>query len=256
MIRMGRAKPGRPASQAGSDIPHCARAFLRLVGSVPPRPRFLLPFLILLSGLFAPAFALAAPERWLKEIDALTATDATHPPAPGGVVFVGSSSIRLWKSLAADFPGINAINRGFGGSELADSVHYLDRLVLPYRPRLVVLFAGTNDIWNGRSAAAVAADFRAFRTRLHAALPETRLIFLSINPAPSRARVHDVMGEANALIEADCQTDPRCTFVDVATPMLDASGGTRPELFVEDQLHLNADGYAIWKRVLAPHLQP
>jgi lysophospholipase L1-like esterase len=226
-----------------------------LAGGVKRSLRF--PLALLVSLLFAlPTTTTAKPEQWAAEIDALTAGDAAHPPAPGGIVFVGSSSIRLWKTLATDFPGLNPINRGFGGSELADSVHYLDRLVLPHRPRLVVLFAGTNDLWNGKSPEQVAADFRAFRTKLHAALPDTKLVFLSINPAPSRARVHDRMNEANALIEADCATDRRCQFVDVATPMLDASGGTRPELFVDDQLHLNADGYAIWRRVLAPYLQP
>lgn len=219
------------------------------------KPRRLILTALLLA-LALPQPAMARPGQWAAEIDALTAADATNPPAPGGIVFVGSSSIRLWRTLAEDFPGLPVINRGFGGSELADSVHYLDRIVLPYRPRLVVLFAGTNDIWNGRTPGEVAADFRAFRAKLHAALPDARLIFLAINPAPSRARVHDRMHEANALIEADCATDPRCRFVDVATPMLDASGGTRPELFVSDQLHLNADGYAIWRRVLAPHLQP
>lgn len=218
-----------------------------------PRP---LPRLLALLALFAAPLLFAAPENWIKEIDALTAADRTNPPPAGGVVFVGSSSIRLWQTLAEDFPGVATINRGFGGSELADSVFYLDRIVLPYRPRLVVLFAGTNDLWSGKSPEAVAADFRAFRTKLHAALPDTRLVFLSINLAPSRARIHDLMGETNTLIEADCATDPRCTFVDIVTPMLDASGGTRSELFVGDQLHLNADGYAIWRRVLAPHLQP
>lgn len=217
---------------------------------------FLLPAVLLALVLSAAPRAAAAPEQWASEIDALTKADVTNPPAPGGVVFVGSSSIRLWKSLAADFPGVNAINRGFGGSELADSVHYLDRIVLPYRPRLVVLYAGTNDLWNGKAPEQVLADFRAFRAKLHAALPAVKLIFLSINPAPSRARVHDRVYAANALIEADCAADSRCRFVDVATPMLDASGGTRPELFVDDQLHLNTDGYAIWRRVLAPHLQP
>lgn len=216
----------------------------------------LLLCLLAALALALPTTATARPEQWAAEIDALTAGDSTHPPAPGGIVFVGSSSIRLWKSLATDFPGLNAINRGFGGSELADSVHYVDRIVVPYRPRLVVLFAGTNDLWNGKSPAQVAADFRTFRTKLHPSPTDTKLIFLSINPAPSRARVHDRMREANALIAADCATDPRCKYVDVSTPMLDASGGTRPELFIDDQLHLNADGYAIWRRVLAPHLRP
>ncbi len=212
---------------------------------------------LLLASLLLPAAAIqAATERWAKEIDALTAADATNPPPAGGVVFVGSSSIRMWNTLATDFPGVATINRGFGGSQLADSVQYLDRIVLPYRPRAVVLFAGSNDIASGKTPAQVAADFKAFRTRLHAALPETKLFFLSINPAPSRAKIHDQFAEANALIEADCASDPRCTYVDIATPMLDASGGTRPELFLKDQLHMNADGYAIWKRVLAPYLKP
>lgn len=219
------------------------------------KPRLLPALAALLLLGFAPALS-AAPARWAKDIDALTANDATRPPPAGGVVFVGSSSIRLWKTLAEDFPGVPVINRGFGGSQLEDSVHYIDRIVIAYRPRTVVLFAGSNDLWSGKSPEAVAADFTAFRTKLHAALPETKLIFLSINPAPSRARIHGLMEETNALIEADCAGDPRCTFVDIATPMLDASGGTRPELFVKDQLHMNADGYAIWKRVLAPHLQP
>lgn len=219
--------------------------------------RSLLPLRLLVAlTLVLPATAIAAPEHWAAEIDALTAGDSDHSPAPGGIVFVGSSSIRLWKSLAADFPGLNAINRGFGGSELADSVHYMDRIVLRYRPRLVVLFAGTNDLWNGKSPAQVAADFRTFRARLQAAAPGTKLVFLSINPAPSRARVHDRMRDANALIAADCATGPRCVYVDVATPMLGSSGSTRTELFLDDQLHLNADGYAVWRRVLAPHLQP
>jgi lysophospholipase L1-like esterase len=173
------------------------------------------------------------------------------------VVFVGSSSIRFWTTLAEDFPGIPTINRGFGGSQLADSVFYLDRIVIPYRPRLVVLFAGTNDLWAGKSPEAVAADFTAFRAKLHAALPETRLICLSITLAPSRARIHEQMRTANRLIAADCGSDPRCTFVDVNPPMLGAGGTTpRPELFREDQLHLLPAGYAIWTKVLAPYLKP
>lgn len=220
-----------------------------------PAPARLPLLLLAVLTLLLPALP-AAPEAWTKEIERLTAQDASHPPAPGGVVFVGSSSIRLWQTLAEDFPGLPVLNRGFGGSELADSVFYLDRIVLPYRPRLVVLFAGTNDLWSGRTPEKVAADFTAFRTRLHAALPQARLIYLSVNYAPARARIHAQMRETNRLIAADCATDPRCTFVDVATPCLDAAGQPRPELFQDDQLHLKPAGYAIWTRVLTPYLQP
>lgn len=210
--------------------------------------------LLVLALLSLPAPA--TPEYWKAEIDKLTAGDASHPPAPGGIVFVGSSSIRLWSTLAEDFPGLPVINRGFGGSELADSVFYEDRLVLAYRPRTVVLFAGTNDLWAGKTPEAVQADFQAFHAKLRAALPETRLIYLSITLSPSRARVHDAMRTANRLIAAECAKDPRCTFVDVNTPMAGSNGLPPPELFRDDQLHLKPAGYAIWTKVLAPHLQP
>jgi lysophospholipase L1-like esterase len=214
------------------------------------------------TGLSVLAFALlslagwAAPDHWKAEIDALTASDATHAPAPGGILFVGSSSIRLWTTLAQDFPGLPVINRGFGGSELADSVFYEDRLVLAYRPRTVVLFAGTNDLWSGKTPEAVFADFQAFHAKLHAALPETKLIYLSITLSPSRVRVHDAMRTANRLIAAECAKDPRCTFVDINTPMAGPNGLPPPELFRDDQLHLKPAGYAIWTKVLTPYLQP
>ncbi len=219
----------------------------------PILPRLLLTLCTFLALLAAPA-ANAAPERWTKEIDALTAKDATNPPPTGSVVFVGSSSIKLWKTLAEDFPDIVTINRGFGGSELADSVFYFDRIVRPYQPRLVVLYAGENDVQSGKAPETVLADFQAFRAKLHAALPATKLIYVSIKESPSRARKGSLFLATNELIAADCATDKRCLFVDVNTPMLDASGGTRPELFAKDQLHLNVDGYAIWKRELTPHL--
>jgi len=223
----------------------------------PTLPRTLVVTVALLATLILPASALASPESWAKEIDSLTADDATHAPKVAGTVFVGSSSIRLWKSLATDFPGVHTINRGFGGSELADSVYYLDRIVLPYKPSRVVLFAGTNDLKNGKSPEAVAADFKAFRTKLHAALPRTHLFYLSITLAPSRAHLHEAMRTANRMIEADCATDARCTFVDINTPMSRGDGAPPPSnLFVEDQLHLNRDGYAIWTKVLAPYLKP
>lgn len=213
-------------------------------------------FLLLLSLALGAAPLAAAPDQWSAEIAKMTAGDTSNPPPQHGIVFVGSSSIRLWSSLAADFPGLPVINRGFGGSELADSVFYLDRIVLPYRPRTVVLFAGTNDIWSGKTPEKVFADFQEFRTKLHAALPEARLIYLSLTYAPSRARVHEALRTANGLIADDCAKDPRCTFVDVSTPVLDAAGHVRPELYREDQLHMNASGYAIWTKVLAPYLQP
>lgn len=200
--------------------------------------------------------ASAAPDRWKGEIDALTAGDKFATPIADSIVFVGSSSIRLWTTLSQDFPELRVINRGFGGSELADSVFYFDRLVLHHKPRTVVLYAGTNDIWSGKTAEAVFADFQAFHAKLRASLPKTKLIYLSIVLSPSRTRVHDTMRMANRLIAAECAKDPLCTFVDVNTPMAGPNGLPPPGLFRDDQLHMNASGYAIWTKVLAPYLQP
>ena len=219
-----------------------------------PRFRRGVSFLIILAGLLASAHAV--PATWTAEIDSLTKADAVHPPAPGGIVFVGSSSIRFWASLAEDFPGRNVLNRGFGGSELADSVFYEDRIVLAYHPRTVVLYAGENDLWAGKSPEQVQADFRAFRAKLEATLPEARLLYLAIKESPSRTRVRDAVRQANALIAADCAADQHCLFVDVATPMLDAAGKPRPEIFRDDQLHMKPAGYAIWVKVLTPLLTP
>lgn len=216
--------------------------------------RRLLCLLLATGGLTVAA--LATPETWKEEIGRFAAADAVSPPPQDAVVFVGSSSIRYWTTLADDFPGVVTLNRGFGGSELADSVYYADRIVLPYHPRLVVLYAGENDLNAGKTPESVAADFQAFRRVIHATLPSAKIIFLAIKASPVRARIHSAVARANALIAADCRTDPRCTFVDVATPLLNAAGGTRAELFREDQLHMQPAGYAIWARVLRPHLQP
>lgn len=213
--------------------------------------RLLLLAALLVGHVSAPA----APERWAREIDQLTQDDAVQLLAPDTVVFVGSSSIRLWSTLAADFPGVRILNRGFGGSELADTVHYADRIILHYRPRAVVVYAGENDLWNGKSPEALREDFRALRHRLHAALPQAKLIFLSVKFSPARERIHPQIREANRLIAADCAIDPRCTYVDVATPLCGPDGRSDTQYFLPDGIHLNPAGYEVWTRVLAPHLK-
>ncbi len=207
------------------------------------------------SGL-APLPSPAKPADWAKEIDALTADDATHPPPAHTVVFVGSSSIRRWATLAADFPGLPLVQRGFGGSELADCVFYADRIVLPYRPRIIVLYAGENDIANGKSAETVAADFDAFCARIFAAQPAVRIICVSLKPSPLRAKLMPEFVRANRLLAAACARDRHLAFVDVYHPMLDAAGSPRPELFGPDQLHLVHDGYSLWVSLLNPLLRP
>jgi lysophospholipase L1-like esterase len=193
-------------------------------------------------------------DRWAKEIAAFVADDEAHPFAPGGIVFVGSSSIRLW-DLAAAFPQRRVLNRGFGGTQIADSVQHVDRLVLRHKPATVVFYAGDNDLSAGRTPAQVLADFEAFVARVHAALPATRIAFIGIKPSLARWAIVDKVREANALVRAACDRDDRLGFVDVDGPMIGWDGKPRADLFIKDGLHLSAKGYALWNVLVAPFLE-
>jgi lysophospholipase L1-like esterase len=196
-----------------------------------------------------------AENKWESEIRKFTEADRQTPPPQNAVLFVGSSSIRLWKSLAADFPATKVINRGFGGSEIADSTFFADRIVTPYRPRLVVLYAGDNDLSNGKTPEQVFEDYKQFVRAVHRRLPRARVAFISIKPSPSRAHLMDKARAANTLIQQYAARDRRLAYIDVFTPMLGSDGRPRAELFVEDKLHLNEAGYALWKQVVAPYLK-
>lgn len=192
--------------------------------------------------------------RWEKAIAAFETKDKENPPPHRAVVFVGSSSIRFW-DLGKSFPGADVINRGFGGSELADSVHFAPRIVVPYEPRTVVLYAGDNDLAAGKSPEQVAADFREFVKVVHAKLPKTRIVYLSIKPSIARWKIVDKGQKANELIAEQCKADERLTFLDVGTPLLGTDGKPRAELFKSDGLHLNAKGYEIWAGLVKPLLR-
>jgi lysophospholipase L1-like esterase len=195
----------------------------------------------------------SGPERWEPDIQRFEAADAKSPPAPGQVVFVGSSSIRMWK-LQESFPGLDALNRGFGGSILPDSVHYFDRIVAAYKPRLIVLYAGDNDVNAKHSPEAIAADFEAFLKKAHAALPRTRVIYIGIKPSIKRWNLVDQVRAANKLIQAVCKNDPFADFIDVDAVMLGADGKPNPDLFAPDGLHMSPAGYKIWADLLRPFL--
>ncbi|APP79550.1 SGNH/GDSL hydrolase family protein [Xanthomonas hortorum pv. vitians] len=199
--------------------------------------------------------AQASNAAWENDMQRFADSDAQQRPPKHGIVFVGSSSIRFWDTLAQDFPGKPVINRGFGGSEVRDSTWYADRIVLPYAPRQVVLYAGDNDLNSGRTPEQVRDDVLAFVTRIRRDLPKARISYLSIKPSPSRAHLLPAIVTANRLIKDALAPLPRVDYVDVYTPMLDASGKPRPELFREDMLHMTADGYAIWRKAVAPVLE-
>ena len=196
-------------------------------------------------------------QRWKKELDAFAAADRLQMPPAGGVLFVGSSSIRLWAGLEtafADQPVV--IRRGFGGSRLSDCADLVQRLVLPYQPRLVVLYAGENDIHDGVSPTELLAQFQRFVEQVQGALPATRVAFMGIKPSPSRLAFMPAMRQANLLIQTHVLQHDNLDFIDVHTAMLDNDGRPRPELFVRDQLHLSAEGYGLWRQIVSAHLRP
>lgn len=228
----------------------------------PLRPVLLAALLTLLSACASAPPAQQGPPRipeqvsnadWEQDMQRFAALDAASPPPRHAVLFVGSSSIRLWETLASDFPGLPVINRGFGGSELRDSTFYADRIVIPYAPRQIVMYAGENDLHAGRTPQQVEQDFRVFVQTVCRELPGVRIAYISNKPSPSRARLLDAQRQANALIKAEAGR-LHVDYIDVFTSMLDANGQPREELFVEDRLHLNHAGYELWRQKVAPYL--
>jgi lysophospholipase L1-like esterase len=196
--------------------------------------------------------AVSAPSQWEPEIAQFEAQDRATPSRPGSIVFVGSSSIRMWTTLDRDFPGVPVMNRGFGGSEAGEVAQFAERIVVPYKPPVVVFYAGDNDLAAGKTPAQVLAAFQSFVATIHRDLPRTRVVFVSIKPSLARWAIVDKMRAANQLVRDYVSTDSKLAYVDVFTPMLDASGQPRRELYLKDGLHMTPVGYAIWRDLIGP----
>lgn len=194
------------------------------------------------------------PDRWEETIRAFEDWDSKNSFPSDAVLFVGSSSIRLWptRECFKEFP---VINRGFGGSHISEVSTYARRIVLRYAPKVIVFYAGDNDIAAGKSAERVLADYKAFTKLVHASLPETRIIFIGIKPSRSRWPLWPVMSEANAMIKDFSGKDARLFYFDGAAPLLDADGLPNVELFLPDKLHLNGKGYDVWTKSLRPTIE-
>lgn len=189
------------------------------------------------------------------EIRAFEAQDKQQMPPEGGVLFVGSSSIRMWESLKEDFPNLPVINRGFGGSQIVDCTRYAERIISPYKPRTIVLYAGDNDIAAGKSPAQVLEDFTAFSDKVRALLPEVRIVFIAIKPSIARRQMIEQQREANELVNDYMARRDAFAYADIFTPMLDADGEPKKDLFIEDGLHLSRKGYDLWAQVLRPAIE-
>jgi lysophospholipase L1-like esterase len=222
----------------------------------PNMRRNLLPGVMVLS-LAASLFAAenGPSGQWEADIQAFEAADKANPPPEGAVLFVGASGIRLWKTLPQDFPEHQVINRGFGGSQIADSVQYADRIVIPYKPRLIVFYAGGNDINAGKLPEGVFEDFKAFVAKVRAKLPDVRIAFMSSGPSIARWAQADKQRKLNQLVKEYVGQGDNLDYIDAYDAFLGADGKPRPELYVADKLHNNADGYKIRAELVRPHLE-
>jgi lysophospholipase L1-like esterase len=195
-----------------------------------------------------------SPKRFERAIAAFEKVDAKKMPPPGGIVCVGSSSMRMWKTIHKDLAPLAVVHRGFGGSNMNDVLHFADRIVLPYKPRAILLYEGDNDVAGGVPAKTIAATFKKLAIKLRAELPDLRIYVISPKPSVSRWKLWPKYVETNALLKAACDADKNMTYVDVAKVMLRDDGTPKPDIFIKDNLHMNAAGYKLWKSVVRPIL--
>ena len=200
---------------------------------------------------------LFAQERpFWNEIKEFKKTDSVKAPPRNAIVFVGSSSFRMWKNVQQDFPNHVIINRGFGGSSLPHLIEYADEIIIPYKPKQVVVYCGENDFMNDTVTSEIVTNrFIKLFDILRKDLPKAEIVFVSMKPSPSRQRLMTEIASANAAIRDFLKSKPRTAFVNIWDDMLDMDGEPREELFLKDMLHMNSDGYAIWQKALMPYLK-
>lgn len=196
------------------------------------------------------------PDAWEWAIAQFEAQDRAHPPLKDAIVFTGSSSITFWDTLEQDMAPLPVLNRGFGGSRMNDAVRYARRIVIPYAPRAVVLFAGTNDIAEPypKSASDVFEGYKSFVQTVHADLPALPIYYISITPTPMRWKLWPAADQANQLIKNFSESDSRLHFIDLTDQFLTADGLPDPSLYRFDRLHPNKKGYVRWTATIKPIL--
>lgn len=192
--------------------------------------------------------------QWERSIRRFELSDRLQPVKPGMIVFVGSSSMRGWGTLKRDMAPLEVVNRGFGGSTMADVLQYMDRIVLKYKPRAVVVYEGDNDSAKSLTTEQFMAQCKTFVKRLHAAQPDTPVYFLSVKPSPRRWKIWPLAVEYNAALKAWCDKTDGLTYIDIAGPMLGEDGKPRTELFLADELHMKPAGYKLWTGIVRPVL--
>ncbi|MEI6674940.1 MAG: GDSL-type esterase/lipase family protein [Verrucomicrobiota bacterium] len=216
------------------------------------------PFLAVVGLLlFLPHLALAAEhnfERWEKDIANFEANDKASQPPKGALLFIGSSTIVRWETLAQDFPEHKIINRAFGGNEICDSTHYAERMIFPYDPKMIFLRAGGNDIHSGKTPEQVFADYKDFVAKIRTKLPDIDIAYIGLSPSVARWKNAEKEKALNGMIEAFTRQNPHLKYIATWDITLGSDGQPRPELFVADKLHLNAEGYKLLIDKVRPFL--
>lgn len=209
-------------------------------------------FTLLLSGQIK-----AQQIPFYDEIQSFKKQDSSHFPPANSILFIGSSSFRMWKSVQQDFPGKPIINRGFGGSSTPDVIRYANDIIFPYNPKQIIIYVGENDLASTPAASPkeVTRRVKELVNLIQLRLPEIPIVYISIKPSIARQNLMPAMEKANKKIKKFISRKKNARFVDVYTKMLDVNGLPLSDIFIQDNLHMNAKGYAIWKKILEPYLE-
>jgi lysophospholipase L1-like esterase len=195
------------------------------------------------------------PLRFKQEINEYKEADKINPPQQGLYLFIGSSSIRMWKTLEEDFAGYHVINRGFGGSHFSDAIYYFNDLVTPYRPKKIIIYEGDNDIASDKSPESVFKDFKKFLKMISKNMDNPEIAIIAAKPSPRRWHLKEKYESLNLKFEKFCERKENLTYIDVYKPMLNEKGRPDPQLFLKDSLHMNGKGYEIWKNLTLPFIE-
>lgn len=211
---------------------------------------------VVLLFLLAGSAVQAQQPPFYNDIQAFKKKDSLRQPPAHAILFVGSSSFTKWTDVQDYFPGYPIINRGFGGSTLPDVIRYAGDVIFPYHPKQVVIYCGENDLASSDTVtvAMVVQRVKTLVGMIRQKLGNVPVLFVSLKPSPSRSHLFPKMKEVNAQVKAFLKADKHGAFADVYSQMLDASGAPMADIFLQDKLHMNAKGYVIWQKVLAPML--
>jgi hypothetical protein len=217
--------------------------------------RLVLPLFLATTFLVAAAQRPSRPIGFAGDIQRFLAEDKVSPPPQQGILFIGSSIFRQWADLKTQMAPLPVFNRAFGGSRTWEVLHYMDKIVLPYRPRIIVYYCGSNDVDAGASAAEITDNFKAFVDNVAKELPATRILFTSIIKAPEKKALWNVVDQANAQIRDYTAHNKHLGFIDVNPVVFDAAGNPRLELYRDDLLHYYPPAYVEFTKIIRPVIE-